>query len=350
MKNYRIRIIAWLLCCLLLLVPVKTQAAGAIDLGGDVSLELNCVDKETPIAGVEFNIYLIASFGRNGELITESEFVRFDDDIQSRKEDTWRILASTLKGYVLRDKLTPADSGVTDENGKLFFPATQSKLTPGLYLVIGQRHVQNGILYTQSPYLVALPGLNPEDGNWIYDVKSNTKHESEPEPEEPEALTVIKIWKDEGHEEERPKEVVVQLLRDGEIFDTVILNRDNGWKYTWENLDSAYEWTIVEKELPDYLPSVTQEGMVITVTNTYMEDLPDEEPPKTDDPGEPDEPTPTPHPGNPNHPNPPSGPGTPDEPTDLPQTGQLWWPVPLLLAVSLLLLIIGLYLRRTSDE
>ena len=57
----------------------------------------------------------------------------------------------------------------------------------------------------------------------------------------------------------------------------------------------------------------------------------------------PDDPTPeAPRPPDPAKP-------TPGGPT-LPQTGQVWWPVPLLLMTGLLLLAVGLFRRRTTGD
>ena len=46
---------------------------------------------------------------------------------------------------------------------------------------------------------------------------------------------VLKIWKDDIPQS-RPKEIVIQLLKDGVIYDTVTLNAVNNWRYTWEKL------------------------------------------------------------------------------------------------------------------
>ena len=40
----------------------------------------------------------------------------------------------------------------------------------------------------------------------------------------------------------------------------------------------------------------------------------------------------------------------PDNPPDVPQTGQLWWPVPILAAAGIFLLILGLRKNRRAAE
>lgn len=307
------------LLVLMLLLPIQVQAAGRIDLEQDVNLTISAREGEIPLVGAKFDIYLVATVDEYGELTTTEEFDQFHVNIQGQNDDAWKKLASTLEGYVLRDEIVPTDTGKTDDQGMLFFPNNQENLKQGLYLVIGDRHTQDGYVYEASPFVVLLPSLDKEANDWVYEVSVNSKHDSEQVPEEPNTTTreVLKVWKDEGHEKERPKEIIVQLLCDGKIFKTETLNADIGWNYTWTGLDSDHKWTIVEKELKNYTVTVTREGVKFVVTNTY---------------NGPENPTST----------------VPDKPgkTKLPQTGQLWWPVPVLIAAGLLLVVIGLLRRR----
>lgn len=318
----------------LLLLPVQAMAAGSIDTGRDVSLTISYQDGNTPLTGAGFDLYMIATVDEYGELTTAEAFRQFNVDIRGKDDAAWKALASTLEGYVLRDGIAPTDSGKTDQQGLLTFPNQAERLEQGLYLVLGHRHTQSGRIYDATPFMVLLPTQDKEANDWLYDVIVKPKHESRPEPENPDDNTitrkVLKVWADEGHEKERPKEVIVQLLRDGKVYETVTLNAANNWRYTWEDLDDRYQWTIVEKELEDYTVTVTREGVTFVVTNTYTENTPDE-------------PTPT-------DPTPPTQPGNPGKPT-LPQTGQLWWPVPVLMAAGLLFVVIGLIRRRgAADE
>lgn len=314
----------------LLLLPVPALAAGSIDTGREVQLTISYQDGKTALSGAAFDIYRVAAVDATGELTPVSPFDQFNVDIRGKNDAAWKALASTLEGYVLRDDIKPTDSGKTDRQGLLTFPNQAEHLEQGLYLVLGHRHTQGGRIYDAAPFMVLLPALDEDANDWLYDVTVNPKHESSPEPDG-DTITrkVLKVWADEGHEKDRPQEVIVQLLRDGKVFDTVTLNAANNWRYTWDDLDDRYTWTVVEKELKDYTVTVTREGVTFVVTNTYTEDIPDE-------------PTPT-------TPTTPTTPDTPGKPT-LPQTGQLWWPVPLLLAVGLLFLVLGLLRRRRSEN
>lgn len=357
MKSYK-RWSAMLLSFLavLLLLPFNAFAAGSIDLSHDVSLTISYQNGNTHLSGARFDIYLVATMDESGELTTTEDFAQFNVDIQGENAETWKTLASTLEGYVLRDGLSPVDSGKTSKDGLVSFPTSGKTLTQGLYLVLGSRHTQNGYRYDPAPFMVMLPGLDEENDVWIYNVTANAKYDSSEIPDNPDHpdnpdddtidRKVLKVWKDDGYENERPEEVIVQLLRNGKVYDTVTLNAKNNWRHTWTNLSDRYTWTVVEKELECYTVEVIREGITFVVTNTYDEDIPDEPTPVspgTPEPTIPDEPTPT-------GPSIPDGP-TPTSPTpNLPQTGQLWWPVPLLICAGLLLVVIGLVRRRGVDD
>lgn len=117
-----------------------------------------------------------------------------------------------------------------------------------------------------------------------------------------ETVIVQKVWNDAAHESERPNKVEVELLCDGVVIDTVILEEACGWKHEWVDLDSGFTYTVREKTVLDkYKTAIHQDGNSFVITNTY---------------------------------------------SVIPQTGQLWWPVPVLLAAGLLMILLGLLRRR----
>lgn len=310
------------LLLLLLLLPFTVCAAGAIDLNRDVSLTISYQKEEMPLVGAEFRIYLVATVDETGELTTTDTFRQFNVDIRGENDEAWKNLASTLEGYVLRDNISPTDSGKTDKIGSLTFPTGDKKLVQGLYLVLGQRHMQGGYRYDAAPFMVMLPWQDTEKNEWSYEVTVSPKHDSTKIPDEPATITrkVLKVWDDSADETVRPEEIEVQLLRDGKVYSTVTLSADNNWRYTWPGLDDSSTWTVAEKECAGYTVRVEQDGTTFVVTNTLV-------PNGSKVPGQ-----------------------TKPTASKLPQTGQLWWPVPILLLAGLLLVAIGLIRRRRIDD
>ncbi len=78
-------------------------------------------------------------------------------------------------------------------------------------------------------------------------------------------LTARKVWT--GDTTNHPKTVTVNLYRDGELADTQILSEANQWIYTWGDLDQDYAWTVLEEEVEGYTTSYTIEGNVVTIAN-----------------------------------------------------------------------------------
>jgi len=328
-----------LFCLLAGSLPVCAQAAGPVDRNRAADLTISYVNDKTALKGAVFHIYQVAEMDSLGKLTETEAFRDYPVDIRGENDEAWKTLATTLEGYVLRDAVTPDRSGETDKAGLL----TLADMPHGLYLVLSEEHQQGGRIYETIPFFVLLPSRDRETDEWLYDVTVTPKLNSRPNGGGgggggSETLTrkVLKVWNDEGSEELRPEEITVQLLRDGKVFDTVTLTADNNWRHTWTELDAELDWTVVEKEPEGYTVEVTREGVTFVITNT-PEDVELPEPPTPVGPGEPppvelpDEPVP-------------SGP-------KLPQTGQLWWPVPTLVSAGLLLILAGLLRRRgAADE
>lgn len=323
------------LLCLLLALVLAIPAAAA---------ELHTLTVRYDWEGVYFHLYQVGTPDGDGWTLT-GQFDGYSVKLPERKDsaETWRSAAATLAAYAALDALTPDDTQATDSGAVRF-----SGLDAGLYLVAGEEHTQGNTTYTPVPALLAVE----ED----LDVQMKSEEETTtPDPgggDDDVTYRVVKVW--EGGEEERRESVTVQLIRNGKPDRTVTLSDANSWSYTWISSPST-NWQVAELDVPDgFVVSVDRENRVFTVTNTYEEEIPDEPSPGGGDPDEPDEPD---EPGEPDEPDipdepVPGGPGEPGEPSepDLPQTGQLWWPVPVLLCVGAGFLIADRVFSRRKDK
>lgn len=94
-----------------------------------------------------------------------------------------------------------------------------------------------------------------------------------------ESLSVEKRWSD-GNENHMRDSVTVQLYRNGEpysftMFGRVIddgrveLSAANRWQHTWSGLDTGYNWTVAELNVPKgYVSTVNYYGGSAIITNT----------------------------------------------------------------------------------
>ena len=322
-SKYRLLLLI-LMAVVLLIVPTFAAESS--------SLTVITEDGTTPLSNAEFAIYHFAS-------LDEDVFILTDDFASSRiavntDENDWNAIVSTLEGYIAANHPTPTDRGRTAHDGMVRFPTGSTPLDAGLYLVVGQPHVQNKTIYEFYPTIVRIdPGKN---------IQIRPKMESfpdlDPGPDESaETVTrkVLKVWNDAGISHLRPEEVVVHLLRNGEIYSTVTLSQENNWRHTWTKLDKNSKWNVVEVVPNGYTVTVERKGVTFVVTNTRKPTVPPV--PDTPDPPDPDVPLTPPT-------ETPSSPGRPV----LPQTGQLWWPVPLLVIAGLVFVVLGLLRRRGS--
>ncbi len=325
------------LCAALLLLPSSLSAAETIDTSRECALTISYADGNASLIGASFSIYKIADVDANGKFTTTPDFSGFNVNITGKNDEAWHTLASTLEGYVLRDSIVPTDKGKTDSSGILSFP-TSGKLETGLYLVLGARHTQNNKIYDCSPFIVMLP--TNQNASWAYSQTVDPKFASTPLPPTPSydyiSRKVLKIWDDEGCENLRPQSVTVQLLRDGVVYDTVTLSDSCNWRYEWNMLDARHSWMVVEEIPVYYSVEIYREGITFVITNTRSEVVEVDPPTESDD----DEPLP------PDEVEIPPEEPTPDEPI-LPQTGQLWWPVPVLAFGGLTCIALGMLRRRS---
>lgn len=278
-------VLALAMCLAMVLIPVPVAMADdAADAG---SITVNYEDGDTPIADATAHVYHIANWNNSNDGFTPTDqFKKYsvDWDVYGMNSETFRQLAETLSGYIARDTIDPLVSQKTDTDGVAVF----GKLPRGLYVVIVDAFEGNGLTCKSSATIVSVPSGTAANAslNVSLHPKTECSPKETPPPDVPptEDRTVSKVWKNDTVEN-RPRKIIVQLLRNGEVYDEVELNDDNNWTHTWTGLEADYEWHVVEKSVPDsYTVLVDREGAKTVITNTYTPpDTPPTNPP-TDNP------------------------------------------------------------------
>jgi hypothetical protein len=386
-------------------------AYSGIDTKRVCSVEINYQDNGTPIKGASFQLYHVANINDDDTIELTDDFAESSIAVEDL-EDSYYMAgsASTLESYILVEEsknkhIDEVADGVTDSQGKTNF----TNLETGIYLLVGDSYEVDDKVYKPADTLVTLPTL--QDDNTLdydptiypkesgYEAKPNNPDNPDNTDENPFHLSVQKIWSDNGYSN-RPISVTVILFKDGKEYDKVVLNKDNNWRYKWENLDEDADWNLSEDNVPSgYTVTSIRDGNTFVVTNkrhssggggskyvtnktteeTSVEATTDSSPDNsTDNPDKLDDsdtqnnpdntdnqnnPNNSENPSNPNdlndtpsdsEDNPNDMPNNPDNPSGstpiippgtpinrLPQTGQLWWPIPLLLICGLALFMIG---------
>lgn len=266
---------AFLLCA----IPLTASAAENIDGEKLCTLTIQFLDdadgEKIPLAGARFRLYRVAAVDPEGTYTLTGDFSAYPVQVNGLDAEGWRQLTSTLLNFVSADDLAAMDTGLTGEDGRLRFPSQAEKLMPGLYLVYADPVKQGNLICRAEAFMVSLPGLDADGANWLYDVSVQVKYAKEPvSPDETVERYVLKVWEGDA-EQIRPEQIHVELRKNGELYDTVMLNAENNWRHHWPELprlDAAgneNEWSIVELEVEDYLLTVTLEGITFLLTNRY---------------------------------------------------------------------------------
>ena len=277
MKSNRTRLLrqagsvmAALLFCVMLLQ--QTVFAADPEQTGSIRLNYSAVDN------AEFKVYRAGEITDNWEFVLTGAFQDIPADLNDLDTEAMTELSETLAAYAAADGIEPDYSGRTDENGQVVFEG----LTKGLYLIIGESVIWDGMRYDPVPFLLTVPSQDAE-GAWNYQTEADVKYEtSVPEKEETE-YKVVKYWAGDGSGNARPVQITVDILRDGVLYDTQTLNAENNWSYSWTAEDNGSVWQVVEREIPEhYTVKVEKNKTMFLLTNTYTGDTP-EEVPKTGD-------------------------------------------------------------------
>ncbi len=345
-------------------MPVK--AAG----NGTHTLTLICSEEQVILSDMHWSIYAVGK--RNtyspGYALT-GVFANYPVTLDDTTVSAMQEAAATLENYAVLDEIVPQQQGVTDAEGKLCFDA----LEPGLYLISGETKTVGEVRYVPTAAFIEIVERDETIDLVSYPkfkvrkvlVSSSSRY------------SVSKVWMhDEEYLADRPASLTIELYRDNELADTVILNEANKWSYTWTAEDNA-EWRVKELDVPKrysviYTANETQFVIVNSRSSVQASTV---VPKKTTAPEEnsttipavtatkektttatvvsggnslttgTEQTTATVYTAVVQPPASGGGFGNGSSGGKLPQTGQLWWPVPVLAASGLISIMVGWKLR-----
>ena len=286
-----------LLCLALCLLLPLCAIAERVEIDHPASLTLRVAYGGAGLSGASFEVFRVAEMDEEARFVMLSGYTAGGVDINKVEgAAAWSALAERLA----KQAGTPTAEAVTDQQGKALFDDLES----GLYLVVGQPLEQGNYVYEYAPFMVSVPGK--ADGKWQYDATADVKLQPRPLLFD---MQVVKVWKDPGYVDKRPDEITVDLYCDGAVQESVRLNARNHWKYTFKDLERTHTWMVREQTVPSgYRATYEDRNGAKIITNTYVKQVPGHQ--------------------------------------TIPQTGLMWWPVPVMAVLGLTLVIIGLAMRR----
>lgn len=306
------------------------------------SVTLVCESRGESLSGMTWRFYHAGK--RSGNTIVPSgNFSGYKVTFGDLSADALMSAASTLESYAVLDGITPNAEGVTDSDGQIRF----ADLEPGIYLVCGDKLTVGKGTYTPAPMFVEVSESNPDMTAYPKFTYQDVLGA------DTERFRLMKIWEnDEEFPQDRSASINVEIYCNSVLKETVTLSEENDWTYSWTAKISDV-WRVKEINIPEHYTVIyrSNENQFVVV-NTHDEDIPPVTTTTTTA-------TTTL-----------SGTTTGTSVTDtttatdvrttvttvrqteskLPQTGQLWWPVPILAIGGIIFVGIGCRLVARSKK
>ena len=276
------------LCLCFCFVPQKVSALTLQDAKEPISLSQGCTltavyshGKKT-FPNLNISLYHVATLSQDLKYSYTEDFEICElplNDIRSQSE--WDAVRTTLEAYIIAYDMQPVAVGKTDSRGEILF----KDLEPGLYFIPSLTFSSGKNRYSFSRALVSLPGVDPVDKSWEYTVSTSPKTDMTfyppntppPPPDNPPPnvppkdieYKVLKLWKDIDENTVRPKNIEIDIIRNGVVAEKVFLSDENNWSYSWKSKDDGSVWSVNERNIPDgYIMTVEKRTTTFIVTNT----------------------------------------------------------------------------------
>ena len=237
------------------MITVDAKGNHTVDFSrkGSIEVTLHEMSEDTYVEGAEITIYKIADAYLDGVNLAFKYTDEFSSCSVSLDDLTIDDLSKKITLCVKPESI--GSSLITNDFGTVIF----NDLDLGLYLV-SQTNKVEGYSNIDS-FLVQIPKVI--DNSWTYDIIANPKTDIYKEID----LVVNKVWNTDSNK--LPEKVEIELLLDGEVIDTVILNSSNKWTHTFKNLEKSDKYSVREINIPKgYKVSYTNNEYIFTVTNT----------------------------------------------------------------------------------
>ena len=278
MAKRRIAVMIALICLCFWLTPCYTMASSTIDASEPINVNQECmltltyICEGTAFEDISVKLYKIADVSSDYQYTLTSHFEQSELILNGvRTNGEWNVIRSTLEAHIIADNIKADAVAKTDSEGLVCFES----LKPGLYLATVGTVTRKELTCFFDSALVALPGLNTE-GNWQYQVTVASKSEMIPPSDKEIELKVLKLWKGDEGRNSRPKNIEVEIFRDGASYKKVVLSEDDNWSYSWTAKDDGAKWTVIERNTPSrYTMTAQNRDTSFILTNTYTPAKPD---------------------------------------------------------------------------
>lgn len=196
---------------------------------------------DSEISGMTWKLYRIGDAGNDGKIKPDKIFSRYIiPDFLDFKEEI-QNLAYTFSSYVSAEKLGPERTGTTDSDGDIIFTG----LKEGWYLAVPSETEISGEIVSSTPVMVCLSSHSIFSGTWGTDVKICPKVKKRLKLKFKDII--IKLIDDGPNKSDETVTVIV--YRENEEYTRVVLTPDNDWTYVLKDVpDDSTEWFIIQED------------------------------------------------------------------------------------------------------
>ena len=260
-KNRIFSVLLSLLCIFMLLASVMPDSRAA---EANSSVTLVCAQDSVKVSSMYWKIYKVGE-RRDGRFVLTGKFAGYPVDMNDLDTDTVRGIAQALESFIIGDSIEAHSTGLTNSDGTVVF----SGLDSGLYLAVAKKVKKGETSYMATPLLFEIK----EDGSAekaFPKIYSTITLEGSVG-----SYTVKKVWVDNDDSyEARPVNVTVDLFKDGELYDTVVLDESSNWQHRWNTLELDSEWRVLERNIPvKYAVLVDYNSKQFLIKNSYAPEM-----------------------------------------------------------------------------
>lgn len=200
------------------------------------SLSIICKTDEGALYGMNWRIYPAAERVSADKIEFTGDFADYPVFLPDLQAASLQDAANTLENYAELDNIKPLDEKSSDASGKVLF----TDLPDGIYLVTGDRLSVGSSIYIPTAMFVEITGGKAVTSFAKFTVRKKPSFDEQ-------MYRVKKVWQyDDSFIQLRPVEIEVEIYCDNKYVETVILNKDNEWTYDWTGSSSSF-WRIKEK-------------------------------------------------------------------------------------------------------
>ena len=253
--------LAMVLWCMAGVMGVLIAKAG--DTG---SLTLWCVKDDDIVSNMHWQIYRVGHRVTD-DYIFEGDFAGYRATLGDKTKpmlewdtDTVATAGETLKVFSIVDKIDPRADGYTNSSGAVTFDGLEN----GLYLVWGDILKVGDTTYIPSAIFFEMRGDDASVLNAYPKIVLRTLSA------ESYNYSVRKVWEnDEDQPWNRAVSITVERYRDNKYYDEIELSENNEWTFKWEDSDD-HNWFVNEKVIPEnYTVSYKDNHTQYLIINTY---------------------------------------------------------------------------------